>query len=288
VGDDASHAIPTGTTTTPPAAPLAVTAPAPQVAAAGDSDPPVTFAQRARAYGVHLLTASGVVFAFLAAAEVCAPAPDPRLVFLYLAVQVLIDAADGPMARLWQVKLRAPQISGRTIDDLVDYLTYTFVPLLLVWRMGWVPDPAGLWVAPAMVASLFGFANTAAKDEGGGFFLGFPSYWNIVAIYLGLMKGAVGPWPGAVLVVALTVLTVLPVRFVYPNLAPRPWRAPTLIGAVVWLALLVVILADYHSPPAWLVWLSLTYPVFYVGLSVWLDVRSRPSRAGPAERAHQP
>ncbi len=65
-------------------------------------------------------------------------------------------------------------IDGRTIDDIVDYLTYTFVPLLLMWRMGWLPQPAVLWIAPALVASLFGFANTAAKDETAGFFLAFP------------------------------------------------------------------------------------------------------------------
>ena len=265
----------------PAAAPPTSTSTPPTAYAPPDLAPLVTPAQRARAYGVHLFTASGVVFAFLAAAEICSPEPRPRLVFLYLAIQVLIDAADGPLARLWHVKLRAPNISGRTIDDLVDYLTYTFVPLLLVWRMGWVPEPAGLWVAPAMVASLFGFANTSAKDEGGGFFLGFPSYWNIVAIYLGLLKPIAGPWPGAFVVAVLTVLTVLPVRFVYPNLAPRPWRTPTLVGALVWLVLLVPILARYPHPPAWMTWLSLAYPVYYVGLSVWLDARSRPS---PPER----
>lgn len=247
-------------------------------AATAPVDSPVTPAQRAKAYFVHLFTACGVVFAFLAAAEVCRPEPRPQWVFLYLAVQVLIDAADGPLARLWHVKVRAPRIDGRTIDDIVDYLTYTFVPLMLVWRMGWVPEPAGLWVAPAMVASLFGFAHTAAKDEGGGFFLGFPSYWNIVAIYLGLLDGAAGPWPGGLIVALLTVLTVLPVRFVYPNLAPRPWRTPTLIGALLWLILLAVILVQFDDPPAWAVGLSLAYPVYYVVLSVALDARARTGR----------
>ena len=104
----------------------------------------VTPAQRALAYFVHLFTASGVVFAFLAAAEVCKPSPDVRLLFLYLAIQCFIDAVDGPMARAFHVKTRAARIDGRTIDDIVDYLTYTFIPLLLIWRMQWVPAPAGL------------------------------------------------------------------------------------------------------------------------------------------------
>ena len=250
-----------------------------------DALPPAarpTFAQRAAAYAVHAFTASGVVCALLAADEVASPAPRPKLVFLYLTIQVIIDALDGPMARAVHIKIRAPRIDGRTIDDIVDYLTYTFIPLLLVWRMGWVPEPGGWWVAPAMVASLFGFANTAAKDEQGGFFLGFPSYWNIVAFYIGIWHATAGPWPGALLIVALTILTVLPVRFLYPNLVPRPWKTPTMIGILIWLALLGWMWTYYPSPPRWLTWLSMTYPAFYIGLSVWLDVQTRSKRRAGA------
>jgi phosphatidylcholine synthase len=229
------------------------------------------------------LTASGVVCAFLATAEICSAGPRPKIVFLWLALQVLIDAVDGPLVRAWHVKRIVPQINGRTIDDLVDYLTYTFVPLLLVWRMGWVPEPAGLYVAPAMMASLFGFANTGAKDEAGGFFLGFPSYWNLVAVYAGILHALAGPWPNAVLIVVLTVLTVLPVRFLYPNLAPRPWKLPTLIGAGVWAGLLAWMMVDYPTPPRWLLALSLVYPAYYVVLSVWLDARRRREISGAAE-----
>ena len=246
------------------------------------ADAPVTLAQRAAAYAVHAFTASGVVFALLAADEVAAPQPRPKLVFLYLAIQVVIDALDGPMARAVHIKTRAARIDGRTIDDIVDYLTYTFIPLLLVWRMGWLPGPGALWVAPAMVASLFGFANTAAKDEQGGFFLGFPSYWNIVAFYIGVAYAIAGPWPGAILIVLLTILTVLPVRFIYPNLVPRPWKTLTMIGILIWLVLLGWMWTDYPAPAEWLTAASLVYPVFYVALSVWLDAKTRKvARATP-------
>ena len=232
----------------------------------------MTPAQRFLGYFVHLFTASGVVFAFLAAAEVCKVSPDPRLVFLYLAIQCLIDAADGPMARAVHIKRSAPRIDGRTIDDIVDYLTFTFVPLLLVWKMGWVPEPAGLFVAPAMVASLFGFSNVAAKDEKGGFFLGFPSYWNIVAVYCGAWFHLYGPWVGAIVILALTVLTVLPVRFIYPNLAPRPWKMPVMLGALIWTLMLAWMIWRYPDVSATMMWISLVYPIFYCVLSVWLDL----------------
>jgi phosphatidylcholine synthase len=222
---------------------------------------------------VHLYTASGVVLAFFATAEIVSAAPDPRLVFGLLAGAVLIDATDGPLARRWEVKRRLPTIDGRTIDDIVDYLTYTFVPLLLVWRMGWVPEPGPLWILPAMLASLFGFANTAAKDETGGFFLGFPSYWNVVAFYAGLVDRLYGPWANAIAFLLLAVLTVLPVRFLYPNLAPRPWKAPLIGGAMLWLGAMLLMLADYPDVPAWAAWLSLAYPAFYVWLSFRLSSR---------------
>jgi phosphatidylcholine synthase len=223
---------------------------------------------------VHCYTASGVLFALAGAMELSAAAPDPRRVFLALIAAVLVDATDGTLARRWEVKRVLPAIDGRTIDDIVDYLTYTFVPLLLIWRMGWVPEPRALWIAPALVASLFGFANTGAKDEAGGFFLGFPSYWNIVAFYAGYFHRYWGPWVNAVLLLFLAVLTVLPVRFLYPNLAPRPWRGPVVVGAIVWLGVLLWLLPDYPGGSAGLLAVSLIYPAFYGGLSINLATRA--------------
>ena len=240
-----------------------------------DSSP--AFWPKTCAYLVHLYTASGVLFAFLAAAETCAPDPDPRWVFLWLLVAVLIDATDGPLARRFAVQRYVPRIGGRTIDELVDYLTFTFVPLLLIWRMGWVPAPALLWIGPALVASLFGFAHAAAKEETEGFFRGFPSYWNILAFYVGLWAAPpyapYGPWLSAVLLPALAALTVLPVHFLYPNRAPRPWRPFVLGGGVLWAVLLVWMLPRYPNvAPIWMI-VSLVYPIFYLMLSVVLDVK---------------
>ena len=237
--------------------------------------------QKARAYAVHVLTASGVVFAFLAAAEVAGAQPDARWVFVWLLVAGVIDAVDGPLARRWEVGRYAPNISGRTIDDIVDYLTFTFIPLLLVWRMDWLPGSGALFVAGAMGVSLLGFANAGAKQEAEGFFLGFPSYWNVVAFYVGLWAAPAyapaGPVVSAALVVLLAALTVLPVRFIYPNQAPRPWKGAVVYGAAAWLALLLFMLFYYPYPqaPVGVMLLSCVYPLFYLGLSAVLDWKSR-------------
>lgn len=231
--------------------------------------------QRVRAYSVHLYTALGVGFAFLAAAEICAPQPDPRWVFVWLIVAALIDATDGPLARAWDVHHFAARIQGRTIDDIVDYLTFTFLPLLLVWRMQWLPWPAEVWIVAAMVASLFGFANTQAKLDEAGFFLGFPSYWNVFAFYAGLWTPYYGPWLAALVLGICTVCTVLPVRFLYPNRAPRRWRWLLNVSGIGWLVLLLAFLPQYPAVPQWLTWVSLFYPALYVGLSIALDLSTR-------------
>jgi phosphatidylcholine synthase len=221
---------------------------------------------RALAMGVHLYTASGLIFALLAAIEICVPDPDPRRVFLWLFIAVLVDATDGPLARRFEVKKVIPNIDGRKIDDIVDYLTFTFLPLLLVVRMGWVPEPGIAYVGPALMASVLGFANTGAKDEAGGFFLGFPSYWNIAAFYAGIAAHAFGP--NAIAFLVLAILTVAPVGFIYPNLAPRRWKMAILAGALVWAVLVVAMMPRYPDPPVWMTVLSLVYPVFYVGVSL--------------------
>lgn len=222
------------------------------------------------AYGVHVLTASGIVPAALAMREIASPHCNPTIVFALLLLATFIDAIDGPLARRYHVKVRAAAIDGRTIDDLLDYLTFAFIPLMLVWRMHWLPESLGWTATLAMGASLFGFAHRDAKDESGGFFRGFPSYWNIFAFYAGILFTSVGPWPTVTLMWILTLLTILPVKFIYPNLAPGPWRKPLLGGALIWSLLMVAMLYDYPSPPVWLTVVSLIYPIIYTVASWWL------------------
>jgi len=242
----------------------------------------VRLGRKARAYLVHVFTASGVGFAFLAVAEVVGSNLDPRWVFGWLTLAVLIDVADGPLARLWDVQSHAPRIMGGTIDLIVDYLTFTFIPLVLVWRMDWLPGWDGLWVTLAMVASLFGFANTSAKQAEDGFFLGFPSYWNVVAYYIGLITveyGTTGGYVSLGALLALSVLTLVPVRFVYPNRVSMPWRAVVTVGGVLWLGLLLALLPTFPELPAWggdwVLWATFVFPAFYFGLSGWLDWTDR-------------
>jgi phosphatidylcholine synthase len=219
---------------------------------------------------VHCYTAMGLVITFVAAT--CVVAGDLRGAYLALLVGVAIDASDGTLARVADVKRYAAWIDGRKLDDIVDYVNYTFLPILLIWRAGWLPDPAWLWCSFPLVTSALAFAHEGAKEEDLGFFRGFPSYWNIVAFYLDVLIHPAGPWVVTALVLGLSFLSLAPVRFVYPN-RPPCWLAFYLGGATAWGGLLLIMLAFYPRIPGWLIGLSLVYPTLYVVTSFYLDWR---------------
>ncbi len=200
-------------------------------------------------------------------------AGDNRTAFWWLMLAVLIDATDGSMARRAQVEFSVPTIDGARLDDIVDYLTFTFLPVLMIYRSGWLPYPAPLWTFFPLISSLFAFAHVRAKE--GGFFRGFPSYWNIVAFYIAIWLHEFGQHVVLGIVLVLSLLSILPVRFVYPTRTPT-MAAWFVIGGGLWLTILAIILAAFYPhPPRWWLVLSLFYPAFYLIVSVYLDVADR-------------
>jgi phosphatidylcholine synthase len=217
------------------------------------------------AWLVHAYTASGLVLALLAARAVIDY--DYRTAFFWLWLQVLIDATDGLLARRARVAERVPWFDGSKLDDIVDYLTYVFVPALFVWRSLLVPDAWTLPVAAAMlVSSGYGFSRKDAKTAD-HFFTGFPSYWNVVVFYL-LVLGWRSLVNAAVLLV-FVLLVFIPVRYVYPSRTPILRRSTNVIGSI-WSVLMLLMLWQYPAVSKLLLWVSLVFPAYYVALSLWL------------------
>lgn len=238
------------------------------------TDGPAEVARRRRwlGYGVHVYTATGAVWAFLTGVAIFQDRY--ALAFLWLTIAVFVDSTDGALARWVDIGRTAPRIDGRRLDDLVDYLNYTFMPLLLIWHAEWLPKPAWLWTMFPLMASLMAFSNTEAKEDDEGFFLGFPSYWNVLAFYIWLGFHRTGPYVVLGTILVLSVLSVVRLRFVYPTKAPR-WRGLFIVGALLWMVLCLAMLPLHPDVPLWLVWLSFSYPAMYVLLSVYLDFSSR-------------
>jgi phosphatidylcholine synthase len=220
------------------------------------------------AWLVHAYTASGAVLAFLATLAVIDH--DYRKAFFWLGLQVIVDATDGLLARAARVSQRIPWFNGAKLDDIVDFLSYVFVPALFVWRALIVPPDWALPIASAMlVSSAYGFNRDDAKTAD-HFFTGFPSYWNIVVLYL-LVAG----WSlvtNAWILIALAVLVFVPLRYVYPSRTPV-WRLPTIVLGVVWGVLLLVMIWQYPAVSRTVFMASWVFPVYYVVLSLVLSGR---------------
>jgi len=226
---------------------------------------------RWKAYLVHTYTATGILWAFLAVSDVLAG--EFTRACLWLMVAMAVDSTDGFFARRFQVKSVLPRLDGRKLDDIVDYLNYTFLPVVIITSANRLPQPALVWATLPLFTSLFAFCNVGAKEEKAGFFLGFPSYWNVVGVYIILWLYETDVLLVGLIIVVFSVLTVLPLRFVYPSHAPR-WKGFFVGGGTVWLILIGFMLIRYPAVPSWLVEVSLLYPALYILLSVYLDFTS--------------
>ncbi len=224
---------------------------------------------------VHVYTASGSVLAFLI---VLAALEGKATTALWLGLAALvIDGTDGMLARALRVKETIPWFDGARLDDIVDYLTYVFAPVVLLWSTGHLPDgPAGwLLAALPLLASSYQFCRVDAKTAD-HFFLGFPSYWNVVAFYAIVLD--LPPAAVAVILVVCSVLVFVPVRYVYPSRTPA-FRALNLALTAVWLLSYAVLLLQVPDPHPVVVAVSLGYLAYYAGLSVWLTLTRGRSRA---------
>lgn len=220
------------------------------------------------AWLVHLYTASGVVIAFIALLAI--EQGNFKNALLLMAATVVIDASDGAFARAARVKDVLPWFDGALLDNIVDYFTYVIVPCLFLLRAELLPPQDAHWlVMLPLVASAYGFCQKDAKTAD-YFFLGFPSYWNIVALYFFVL--ATPLWLNGFIIIVLSILVFVPIKFIYPSRAPRFRGAINFFGALWGLAILWI-LFTLPAPSRSLAIASLLFPAYYTALSLWLEFR---------------
>lgn len=218
--------------------------------------------KKTAAYGVHILTALGAGLGLWA------------IILIYdgyyqeaiwvLAVSAIIDSIDGALARLVNTKKYAAQIDGALMDNIIDFLTWTVAPLLWIYATMQLP----VWVLMlCALASVFGFSNKQAKTDN-HFFLGFPSYWNIVVFYIFLLDLPIPFASGILLFFAL--VTFLPVKFLYPSrtLFLRPL---TIFLGTIFILQLFALMYYFDDSSVMLIYSSFLFPFYYFGLSFYLN-----------------
>jgi phosphatidylcholine synthase len=255
----------------------------------------LTMIRKCLAWCVHGYTALGLVAAGGIAVAIFEGQPVSfRFAFLLMFVATIVDATDGTLARAIKIKEVLPHFDGRRLDDLIDFQTYSSLPLLLIWRADLLQGESPAWLLAPLLASAYGFCQTTAKTDD-GYFLGFPSYWNIIAFYLYLLQPPA--WLTLSFLLFFAFMTFVPARYLYPTHRGRLNRYTNWLGAV-WAILLIWILwlmptarlenGNIDAMTHILVLMSLAFPAYYLlvswCISVRIFVRARRAHIGSPKR----
>ncbi len=232
---------------------------------------PFTLGRVVLAWCVHLFTASGAVIGV--AALVAISAGDLSQAAMLMLIALFIDAVDGSLARKARVSIVLPNFDGRRLDDMVDFFNYVLVPAVFMISAGNLVH----WgvIAFPVLASAYGFSLNDAKTED-DFFLGFPSYWNVVALYLWLLD--IAPAVGSAIVVVLAGFIFVPIKYIYPSKLRVLFRTTAALS-LLWMIAMAWCVADPASAARFVgIEVSLLYPIYYVVLSLWIGGWHKPSQ----------
>ncbi|HXX08862.1 MAG TPA: CDP-alcohol phosphatidyltransferase family protein [Pseudolabrys sp.] len=203
----------------------------------------MTAFERFRAFTVHVFTATGAALALLA--MILATGGHWAAMFLCLGVALIVDGIDGPMARAFDVQKILPRWSGDTLDLVVDFATYVFVPAYAIAASGLLPEPLAIPAGVVVVISgALYFADREMKTKD-NYFRGFPAIWNLAAFYLYLIEPP--GWAATVAVVVLAALSFAPIKFLHP-LRVRHWRMFNVSLLAVWALLAFVAVIQDLAP----------------------------------------
>jgi phosphatidylcholine synthase len=199
--------------------------------------------ERIRAFTVHIFTATGAALALLA--MILATGGHWAAMFLCLGLALVVDGADGPLARAFDVQKLLPRWSGDTLDLVVDFTTYVFVPAYAISASGllpqWLAIPAGIVV---VISGALYFSDREMKTKD-NYFHGFPAVWNLAAFYLYLLEPP--EWVAAIAVVVLAALSFAPIKFLHP-LRVQHWRMLNIVLLALWAVLAFVAVVQDLSP----------------------------------------
>jgi phosphatidylcholine synthase len=215
------------------------------------------------AYGVHLFTATGAVWGFLGLLAIFQH--NWRMMIIYMIIAMLVDGFDGMLARWVDVKKYAAGVDGALLDNILDYLNYVVVPALFLVEADILPESVRLLAACSiLLTSAYQFTQSDAKTDD-HHFKGFPSYWNVAALYMLLMN--LPQWVNFGFLMLFNVLVFIPIKYIYPS-RNSYLRRLTLGLTYLYGAVGIWGLIQYPNQPKWVVWASFIYVAYYFVLSL--------------------
>ena len=170
------------------------------------------FKNKIPAFLVHLFTGSGIIFSFLALISVI---EGYKLqTFIFLGIALIIDIIDGTLARKYKTEIFFPNIDGKTLDTIIDYINYIFIPCIMLYQFNYLPQNFTI-IIPIIILciSLYSYINIKLIDTSFSY-IGFPSIWNIVILYFEIL--ALDQFINLLIILFFVFLKFIPFKVFHP------------------------------------------------------------------------
>ncbi|MFC4893167.1 CDP-alcohol phosphatidyltransferase family protein [Pseudofrancisella aestuarii] len=240
------------------------------------------------AWSIHLFTALGAVLGVLAIiysiqAAQAATLSDFTSYYYYLKlslycviIAIIIDAVDGTLARTVDIKKLAP-FDGALLDNIIDFTTYSIVPCIWIYVSGVVSES---WLIPSIVlitiSSSYQFCQPNAKTND-NFFVGFPSYWNIIVMLMLCFQ--TNQTANQTIILVLSIFSFIPIKYIYLSRLDNISKSKivkfiTLSYSIIASSITVVAiyLFPQKAPDEFLV-IIITFIIFYIIFSFKLNIK---------------
>ncbi|AHH08212.1 CDP-alcohol phosphatidyltransferase family protein [Borrelia anserina] len=224
------------------------------------------------AWLVHILTASGLIISLYSIISIINT--DYSLLLKLTIFGLVIDGIDGTLARKLKIKEIIPTINGELLDNIVDYINYTFIPTLFFYYGNFIRDEyKSITCIGILLSSAYQFSRLDAKTSD-DYFRGFPSLWNFLIILNIIFK--MNQITNLSIILLCIVFSFAPIKFIYPS-KTKELRYITL--PVTLMTCLSVILITFVRLPETYLKIGKTLIIFYclylILISAYLTYKTR-------------
>lgn len=226
-----------------------------------------TLIQYTLAWFVHLFTASGILFGFLAIIAISQA--DFRMAMIWLVVSLIIDGVDGTLARAFKVKEVLPNFDGNSIDHVIDFATYAIIPAYFFYETSVLPEaPMLRWlgIGAILFSSTYYYGKTSYVTDD-LHFEGFPVMWNFVIFYLFFVT-AFSPMVNLIIVLILAILHFVPWKYPYPS-RTKEFRIWNVLASLTAFVVGLILLIQYPEKNSIWVGLSHLTVAYFMGMTIY-------------------
>nr|WP_214646555.1 phosphatidylcholine/phosphatidylserine synthase [Borreliella californiensis] len=165
------------------------------------------------AWFVHIFTASGLIVGLYSIISIVNS--DYSLLLKLTVMGLIIDGIDGTMARKFKVKELIPKIDGTLLDNITDYINYTFIPVIFFYLGEFIEEKYKVVICTGiLLSSAYQFSRTDAKTND-NYFRGFPSLWNLFVILNIIFK--MEQITNLITMSICIITSFIPIKFIYPS-----------------------------------------------------------------------